>query len=296
MGRIAYVDGRYIPLGSAAVRVEDRGFQLADGVYEVCEIRNCRLIDEDRHWARLLRSLGKLRIAAPMTIASLRVVVREVVRRNRIDAGLLYLQVTRGAAPRGHAFPVQSIRPTFVVTARRIDPASLRKAEQGLAVVTVPESRWAHVDIKSIALLPNVLAKQAAVEGGASEAWFVGADGFVHEGASSNAWIVTAEGVLVTAPTTAQILEGITRAVVLEAARSRNLRFEERQFTVAEALAAREAFITSATSHVAPVVRLDGKAIGDGRPGPMASSLRAALRDRADSPVNGSVAPNASMR
>jgi len=290
MARIAYVNGRYVPLPLAAVRVEDRGFQLADGVYEVCEVRQGRLIDEDRHWARLRRSLAKLRIDMPMSLAAIQTIAREVVRRNRIADGLLYLQITRGAAPRGHAFPVPPVRPTLVVTARRLDPATRRRAEQGIAVVTVPETRWARVDIKSISLLPNVLAKQTAVEAGAQEAWFVTADGYVNEGASSNAWIVTNGGALVTAPTDAQILEGVTRAVVLEIANEQGLTVEERRFTTDEALAAKEAFVTSATSWVTPVVRIDGEAIGSGKPGPVASALRAALQHRVERGALGTVA------
>lgn len=290
MSRIAYVNGRYVPLPVAAVRVEDRGFQFADGVYEVCEVRGGRLIDEDRHWARLQRSLARLRIAMPMELRSIQAIAREVVRRNRIADGLLYLQITRGAARRGHAFPAPSVRPTMVVTAGRLDPAVRRRAERGISVITVPETRWARVDIKSVSLLPNVLAKQTAVEEGAQEAWFVDKDGFVNEGASSNAWIVTRDGALVTAPTEAQILEGVTRAVVLDIAREHGLVFEERRFTVEEAQAAREAFVTSATSWVTPVVRIDGEAVGGGTPGPVARSLRAALRERTERAAPGAVA------
>ncbi len=290
MARIAYVNGRYVPLPVAAVRIEDRGFLFADGVYEVCEVMKGHLIDEDRHWARLQRSLFKLRIDMPMSLSSIQTIAREVVRRNRIADGLLYLQITRGAAPRGHAFPVPPVRPTLVITARRIDPSTRKRAEQGIAVVTVPETRWARVDIKSIALLPNVLAKQTAVEAGAQEAWFVTADGFVNEGASSNAWIVSHDGVLVTAPTDVQILEGVTRAVVIDIARERGLAIEERQFTVEEAEAAKEAFVTSATGWVTPVVQIDGEPVGEGAPGPIARSLRTALQERAERAAQAAVA------
>jgi D-alanine transaminase len=277
MPRIAYVNGRYLPLEQAAVGVEDRGYQFADGIYEVCEVRGGRLVDEDRHLARLQRSLAKLGIEQPMSILSLRVVIREVVIRNRIRNGLVYVQITRGVAPRGHAFPAKPVRPSLVVTARRSDPAAVARAEKGIAVVTYPDIRWARVDIKTVGLLPNVLAKQAAVEAGAAEAWFVDRDGLVNEGASSNAWIVTRAGALVTAPTTAQILEGVTRAVVLDTAASLGLSFEERRFSLAEALDAREAFITSATALVTPVVEIDGVAIGGGRVGETAARLRQAL-------------------
>ncbi len=282
MSRIAYVNGRYAPLSEPLVNVEDRGFQFADGVYEVCEVREARLVDERRHLARLERSLTKLRIALPMSMLSLRVVVREVVLRNRIADGLAYIQVTRGAAPRGHAFPARPVRPTLVVTARSLDPKARARAEKGIAVITCPENRWPRVDIKTISLLPNVLAKQAAIEAGAAEAWFVDPDGMVNEGASSNAWIVTGEGALVTAPTTARILEGVTRAVVLDTAASLGLTFAERRFSVDEARAAREAFITSATTLVTPVIRIDSVPIGDGKPGKTALRLRTALSDNAE--------------
>lgn len=277
MARFAYVDGRYQPMSEAAVHIEDRGYQLADGVYEVCEIRGGRLVDEDRHLARLARSLGELRIAEPMPALSLRVVMREVVRRNRIRDGLLYIQVTRGVAPRGHAFPTTPVPPTLVVTARRLDPMTKVRGETGIVVITVPETRWARVDIKTIGLLPNVLAKQAAKEAGAGEAWFVEPDGYVNEGASSNAWIVTREGELVTAPKTAPILHGITREIALETAARLGLRYSERRFTLDEAHAAAEAFITSATALVTPVTAIDGKTLGNGEPGFTASALRKAL-------------------
>ena len=285
MSRIAYVNGRYQQWADATVHIEDRGFQFADGVYEVCEVRRGVLVDEARHLARLMRSLGKLSITPPMTLRALGVVMREVVRRNRVHDGLLYLQVTRGVAPRGHAFPVKARRPTLVVTVRPIDESARQRAENGIAVITVPETRWAGVDIKTVSLLPNVLAKQAAVEAGAQEAWFVGADGLVNEGASSNAWIVSEQGTLLTAPTTAQILEGITRAVLLELIDEMGLTIEERRFSVAEAVAAKEAFVTSATALVTPVVRIDGTEIGDGRPGELTMALRHVFLDAADSQI-----------
>lgn len=279
MSRIAYVNGRYLPWPAATVHIEDRGFQFADGVYEVCEVRAGVLIDEARHMARLDRSLGKLSISPPMGSRSLGVIIREVVRRNRIRDALVYLQVTRGVAPRGHAFPVKHTDPTLVVTARPIDRSAPIKAERGIAVITVPETRWAGVDIKTVSLLPNVLAKQAAVEAGAQEAWFVSGDGLVNEGASSNAWIVTADGMIATAPTTAQILAGVTRAVLLEVAQKNGLSLEERRFSVEEARAAREAFVTSATAIVTPVVQIDGEAVGNGQPGPLTLELRRVLLD-----------------
>ncbi len=283
MSRIAYVNGRYVRHAEAAVHIEDRGYQFADGVYEVCEVRGGHLVDEPRHMARLARSLGELSIGWPLRPAALGVVMREVVRRNRIDDGFLYLQVTRGVARRDHAFPPANVPSALVVTARPVNMAELdRRAEAGVAVVTVPENRWARVDIKSTSLLPNVLAKQKARESGAYEAWFVDAEGFVTEGSSSNAWIVTAGGTIVTHSAEAGILRGITRTGVLEAAAGEAFIVEERAFSVAEAQAAREAFVTSASSKVTAVVRIDGVVVGDGRPGPVTSRLRRLFRERAE--------------
>jgi D-alanine transaminase len=275
MSRIAYVNGRYRPHHEAMIHVEDRGYQFADGVYEVCEVRGGRLVDERRHMARLVRSLKELRITLPMTLAALGVVLHETVARNRVREGIVYLQVTRGVARRDHAFPPGKTAPSVVVTARTLDRASRdRTAADGIAVVTVPDTRWARPDIKSVALLPNVLAKQAARDRGAREAWFVDHGGHITEGASSNAWIVTDGGEVVTRPVDNSILNGISRAVVLDVIASRGLRLAERPFTRVEALNAREAFVTSASQTVQPVVRIDDKTLGDGRPGPVATALR----------------------
>ena len=280
MSRIAYVNGRYLPHRDASVHVEDRGYQFADGVYEVCEVWNGQLVDERRHLDRLERSLRELRIDSPMSRAALGLVLREVVRRNGVTDGMVYLQVTRGVARRDHPFPPPGTPPSVVVTARRSDrKAQDALARQGVAVITVPENRWPRVDIKSVSLLPNVLAKQMAREAGAREAWFVDADGYVTEGASTNAWIVTAERTLVTRPAESGILRGITRTVALEVAASLGYAVEERAFTVAEALAAEEAFISAATTVVMPVVRIDGQTVGKGVPGPVATALRLKFHD-----------------
>lgn len=277
--RIAYVNGRYRPHRDAAVSIEDRGYQFADGVYEVCEVREGRLVDARRHFERLLYSLGELRIALPMPLGALAVVLREVVRRNRVRDGIVYLQITRGVAPRDHAFPAQGTAPSLVATARSADPATYEaRAEQGIAVITVPENRWPRVDIKSVALLPNVLAKQAAGEAGAREAWFVDREGMVTEGASSNVWIVTADGKVVTRAADGAILRGITRTVLLDVLAEHGLALEERPFTVEEAYAAREAFITSASQTVMPVVCIDGRPVANGAPGLLACSLRRDFR------------------
>jgi D-alanine transaminase len=275
MSRIAYVNGRYLPRTHAMVSVEDRGYQFADGVYEVCEVRAGRLVDERRHMARLDRSLSELRIARPMSPAALGVVMRETVRRNRVRDGIVYLQITRGVARRDFPFPPADTKPSTVVTARSNDIACLdRMAEEGIAVVTLPDIRWQRVDIKSVALLPNVLAKQAARDRGAREAWLVDAQGRVTEGASSNAWIVSRDGKVITHPLGNDILGGITRSVVIDALIAQGLAFEERAFTVEEAHAAREAFITSASQIVLSVVSIDGKPIGNGAPGLIATALR----------------------
>lgn len=275
MSRIAYVNGRYVPMRAAKVHVEDRGYQFGDGVYEVCEVRGGRLIDERRHLDRLKRSLAELRIRLPMSPAALGIVLREVIAKNRIGYGIVYLQVTRGVARRDHAFPAPEVRPSVVVTARALNSARNEAlAAAGIAVVSVPDNRWGRVDIKTIGLLPNVLARQAAIERGARDAWFVDKDGAVTEGASSNAWIVTQAGTIVTRPADDAILRGITRTVVLEAIKALGRALEERAFTLEEAYAAREAFVTAASQIVLPVVRIDGRPIGDGKPGPVATALR----------------------
>ena len=236
MSRIAYVNGRYLPRRDAMVNIEDRGYQFADGVYELCEVKDGRVIDERRHIERLRRSLAELQIAFPLTPAALGVVMRETIRRNRVRNGIVYLQITRGVARRDHAFPPAATAPSIVVTARSLDPtANERLAAEGIGVITVPDGRWARVDIKTIALLPNVLAKQSARSQGAREAWFVDRDGRVTEGSSSNAWIVTADGRVVTRPADNGILRGITRTVLIDAIKAQGLIFEERPFTLAEA-------------------------------------------------------------
>jgi D-alanine transaminase len=275
MSRIAYVNGRYLPLRDASVSIDDRGYQFGDGVYEVCEIRDAALIDETRHLARLERSLGEVRIRAPVVPSALRRIMREVVARNRVLDGLLYIQITRGVARRDHAFPDASVAPSLVMTARAIDR---RKGEAnavaGVRVVTRPDERWRRPDIKTLQLLPNVLAKQAAREQGAYEVWLVDNVGCVTEGASTNAWIVTADGALVTRQADHSILRGVTRAGLIDIVSAENVRFEERAFSLDEVWRAREAFVSSATNIAMPVVMVDGRTIGDGRPGSIVCALR----------------------
>ncbi|ATC24739.1 D-amino-acid transaminase [Caulobacter vibrioides] len=282
MSRFAYVNGRFVRHGEAAVHIEDRGYQLADGVYEVWAVFDGKLADAEGHFARLWRSLDELRIAHPMSEAALTMVLREAVRRNKVREGLCYLQVTRGVARRDHAFPNPAVLPSVVVTARSLDrAASETKAAQGASVISVQENRWGRCDIKSIGLLPNALAKQAARERGAIEAWFVDDMGLVTEGASSNAWIVDAEGALRTRDTNANILRGVTRYTLLDVIRESGMVINEKPFTIAEAQAAREAFITGAGSLVTPIVQVDGVKLGDGKPGPVAKRLRALYIERA---------------
>lgn len=283
MPRIAYVNGRYERHAEAAVHVEDRGYQFADGVYEVCEISRGYIMDMTRHLDRLDRSLSEMRINWPMTRRALQMVIREVIRRNKIENGLVYVQITRGVAPRDHYFPAGDTAPALVVTAKRLDPAATAKrAETGIKVITVPENRWERVDIKTVGLLPNVLAKQAAKEAGATEAWFVDPDGTVKEGGSTNAWIVTSDGKLVTRPAEFGILRGVTRTTILDVAKKLGLEVEERAFSVEEAKAAKEAFISSATTLAMPVVEIDGAVVANGHPGETTLSLREAFFDIAE--------------
>jgi len=275
MSRIAYVNGVYAPHAHAQVHIEDRGFQLSDGVYEVWAVFGGKLADADGHFERLARSLEELRITAPMSRKALETVIGEVIRRNRVREGLVYLQVTRGTAPRDHAFPEAGTPPTLVVTAKSIDRSAAEpRARKGVKVTTTPENRWGRCDIKTVGLLPNVLARQAAKEQGAYEAWFVDKDGLVTEGAASNAWIVDQDGTLRTRELTANILRGVTRRSLMEILGVSNLKIEERPFTVEEAKNAREAFISGAGSLVTPVTHIDGQAVGDGKPGPVALRLR----------------------
>jgi D-alanine transaminase len=275
MPRIAYVNGRYVPHAKAGVSIDDRAFLFADGIYEVIEIFGGALIDEAGHLERLARSARELRLKLPMGERAMKNVLRQLVARNRICDGHIYMQITRGVAPRDHFFPPEGTPPTFVAFARRADRAAAEaKARVGIKVISLPDIRWKRPDIKSTSLLPNVLAKQAAREAGAYEAWLVDEAGYVTEGSSSNAWIVTDRSV-VTRPADSSILRGITRMRLIEILAAEGLTLEERAFTCNEALSAREAFITGATTLVMPVVVLDGQKIGSGAPGPISSRLRA---------------------
>ncbi len=274
MPRIAYVNGTYLPLRDAAVHIEDRGYQFADGIYEVALFVGGRFWDLDGHLERWSRSLKCLEIRAPMSEAALRLVMARLVSKNRLGDCYIYLQATRGVAPRNHPFPLEGTAPSLVMTVKPLNLARLNAvAARGISVITQPDIRWGRVDIKSVGLLPNILAKEAARKTGSAEAWLV-RDGKVTEGSSSNAWIIDAAGTLVTHPLGKEILGGITRQTVIKCAETLQMRVEERAFTVKEALVAREAFITSAMNLVTPVTAIDRRQVGDGKPGPMALRLR----------------------
>jgi D-alanine transaminase len=281
-GRIAYVNGRYLPHGEASVHIEDRGLQFADSVYEACNVQGGRMLDLEEHLDRLERSLGIIEMAMPMGRAALKQVMAETIRRNRVVNGLIYLQVTRGAARRDHPIPEDGPRPTLILTARSVAPDSVaQKFETGIKAITRPDERWARCDIKTTQLLPNLLARTAAKRAGAVEALLLDKDGFITEGAVANAWIVDAAGDVVTRNLGRDILPGVTRRVVMEAAAAEGMRIVERKFTPAEALAAREVFLTSATGAAVPVVAIDGQPVGGGKPGPMSRRVRGLYLSRA---------------
>lgn len=281
MSRVAYVNGTYRPHGQAVVHIEDRGFQFADGVYEVWAVFHGRLADFEGHMTRLKRSLTELKIDIPMSDAALSRVLAETIRRNRVRNGLVYLQVTRGTAPRDHAFP-RDIAPSVVVTAKSVDPSRNEAlAKKGAAAVSQPDLRWGRCDIKTVSLLPNVLAKQAARESGAYECLMYDEMGLVTEGSSTNVWIVDEDGRLRTRDTQANILKGITRTALMQLIKEEGIEIEERAFTVDEAKRAREVFVTAASTFVMPIVSLDGTKIGNGKPGPVATRLREAYLEQA---------------
>lgn len=283
MSRIAYVNGRYVRHAEASVHIEDRGYQFADGVYEVCEVRHGVIVDLTRHLDRLGRSLSELRIEWPMHRAALVRVIREVLKRNRVTNGLFYLQVTRGVARRDHVFPAAGTRPSIVVTAKNTNPAVIAgKNANGIKVITVPDNRWERVDIKTVGLLPNAMARQQAKESGAQEAIYVDRDGMVTEGAATNVWMVDADGTLLTRPATPGILKGITRTSLMDVAAKVGLTIREEAFSVEKMLGAREVFITAATSICFPVVEVDGKTIANGHPGSVSQKIREAFFDIAE--------------
>jgi D-alanine transaminase len=272
MGRLAYVNGRYVPHSQANIHIEDRGYQFADGVYEVVPVVEGVLIDEEPHLDRLGYSLRELKITWPVKRPVLKLILRELMARNNLSRGIIYFQVTRGVAPRDHKFPANA-KSALVITTKRLNPPSAAMIDDGVAVSTQPDIRWTRRDIKSLSLLPNILAKQAAFEAKAFEAWLVDADGTVTEGSSTNAWIVK-RGEVVTYPKSNDILGGITRLSLLDLVKSTGIKLVERSFTLDEARTADEAFLTSSSSFVVPVTKIDGKPVGAGKPGPITQRLR----------------------
>ena len=269
-GRIAYVNGAYIRHGHAKIHIEDRGLQFADAIYEVFGVTGGHIRDEEEHLDRLERSQNALAMPSPMGRAALKCVLREIVRRNHVDDGLIYLQQTRGTLRRDHGIPVRAPKPNLFLTARRIPAeATEERRTKGVHVVTLPDERWGRCDIKSTALLANILAKTAARRAGAFEAWLVDTKGFVTEGSSTTAWIVDPTGAIVTRNLGHAILPGTTRQVVLRTLEGGQPAVTERAFTVEEAYDAREAFLTAATIGVIPVIEIDGHPIGTGQPGPV---------------------------
>jgi D-alanine transaminase len=271
--KIAYVNGSYLPLSEAKVSILDRGFLFADGIYEVAAVLDGRLVDNASHLARLERSVGEIKLPLPETIGRIQEIQKELVRRNELVNGMVYLEVTRGAdTGRDFAFP-KGVKPTLIMFTSEKDIVGAPSAKTGIKVITVPDLRWTRRDIKSVALLAQVLAKQAAAEAGAGEAWMI-EDGKVTEGGSSSCFILTQDDVIVTRQNGSEILPGCTRKAVVKLAEERQLRIEERAFSVEEALAAKEAFVTSASLFVQAVVSIDGNKVADGKPGPMTNRLR----------------------
>ncbi len=272
MSRTVYVNGDYVPEEDAKVSVFDRGFLFADGVYEVTSVLGGKLIDFEGHAKRLERSLTELEMTSPVTMDALLEIHRQLVERNNVEEGMVYLQITRGAADRDFAYP-KDAAPTIVLFTQEKNLIDSPAAKTGMKVISIEDQRWGRRDIKTVQLLYPSMGKMMAKAAGADDAWMV-EDGFVTEGTSNNAYIVTKEGVLVTRHLGNEILHGITRAAVLRFAREAQMKVEERAFTVEEAKNAAEAFITSASTFVMPVVEFDGDAIGAGIPGPVATRLR----------------------
>ncbi|MBM08345.1 MAG: D-amino acid aminotransferase [Magnetovibrio sp.] len=272
MARIAYVNGRYLPHRQAMVHIEDRGYQFADGVYEVIAIHKGRFLGEKGHMDRLEHSLNELSITAPLARKPMMHILREVVRKNRVYHGLVYMQITRGVAARDHPFPAKCVS-SMVVTAVKRPPIDKKQLLAGISVISTPDLRWKRRDIKSISLLPNVLGKQKAIDEGSQEAWLFDEDGYVTEGTATNAWIVTKESELITRDISENILNGITRLAIIEAAKEKNIPVIERRFTIAEARKAREAFISSSNAHVKAVTCIDNEIIGEGQAGELTVRL-----------------------
>ena len=284
MSRIVYVNGSFVPYEDAKIPIMDRGFLFADGIYEVSAVMGGKLVDNEAHLARLDRSLGEIRIKNPYATEKWIELQRELIQRNAVSEGLVYIEVTRGVAERDFAFP-KDVEPTVVMFTQEKNMTSAPAAETGVAVITVPDLRWKRRDIKSVALLAQVLAKQAAAEAGVAEAWMV-EDGKVTEGGSSTSFIVTKDGTIVTRELSHALLPGITRKTLIRLAEEAQIKVEERAFSVEEAQDAQEAFLTSATSLVMPIVKIDDKPVGSGKVGPIAKRMREIYLDMAKSTAN----------
>jgi D-alanine transaminase len=280
MSRIVFVNGEFVPFEDAKISIMDRGFLFADGIYEVAAVLEGKLIDNEAHLARLVRCLGEIGIESPYTVEEWTKLEEELVTRNNVVEGLVYMEVTRGVWERDFPFPPAEVKPTVVMFTQPKVITGSKQAETGAKVITVPDLRWKRRDIKSVALLAQVLAKQEAAKAGVAEAWMV-EDGYVTEGGSSTAFIITKDGRIVTRPLSNAILPGITRQAVMRLAEENGLTIEERLFTVEEALDAAEAFYTSASAFVMPTVAIDANPIGDGTPGPLTKRLRALYLDMA---------------
>ena len=280
MPQITYINGRYLPHNKACLHVEDRSTQFSDGVYEVIAVISGKLVDPELHYKRLLRSLGELKMNLPLSVRVLNLTIKEVIRRNQLRAGLCYLQVSRGSAPRNHAIPALS-KESIVITAKHSEPNGGAAAQKGVSIITTVDLRWRRPDIKSVSLLPNVLAKNEAVQHGAFEAWLIepGNEEVVIEGSSSNAWIVDKGGRLLTHPEGLKMLSGVTRTRIIDLARAKGIQVVEQPFSIRDAMSAAEAFMTSTSSFVIPVIEIDGRTIGDGKSGPMTLAIQKLYRD-----------------
>jgi len=272
MNRTVYVNGEYLPEADAKISVFDRGFLMADGIYEVTSVLNGQLIDNNGHIARLHRSMNELSLDAPATDEEIETIQKTLIEKNNLDQGLIYLQVTRGAADRGFHYP-ENTPTSLVMFSQKLNILESPYAKKGMTIITVPDIRWGRRDIKTVQLLAPSMAKMAAKASGADDAWMI-EDGYITEGSSNNAYIITKDGTLVTRHLGNEILAGITRKAIMRLAAEDNIKIEERLFTAEEALDAAEAFLSSATTFVTSVVSIDGHTIGDGTPGPIAMKLR----------------------
>ena len=278
MSRVAFVNGEYVPMSNSKIHIEDRGYQFADGVYEVFAVINNKLVDYDDHIIRLQRSLSELNISKPLSIKSIFFHIANIIRENLITDGLIYLQITRGVASRDFKFP-KNTKSSIVIIGKNISFDKYdRSFKKGIKVSTTKDIRWKRVDIKSLNLLAPVLAKQSAFDKGCEESWMIDDDDYITEGSSSNAWIFL-NNTLITRPISNSILNGITRSTLIKALKKRRIKYQERKFNISDIKKADEAFITSATQYVMPVIMIDSIKIGSGKPGPKSIEFRNAYME-----------------